>query len=111
MAALEGMYDDALKPKLLRSLLREYVPDDRNPFNNPSELSYVVYTIKTHKLLSEWSAQPMEQNSVDAWKLAVDSWVHRLLTLMSSNLVRIFLFTFIYLINWASIFVVENCSS
>ncbi|KAK6156280.1 hypothetical protein DH2020_010528 [Rehmannia glutinosa] len=86
MAASEGMYDVALKPKLLRSLLREYVPDERHPFSNPSELSYVVSTVKTHNLLSEWASQPVEQNVMDAWKSAVDSWVHRLLTLASSNL-------------------------
>ncbi|KAK6135923.1 hypothetical protein DH2020_030341 [Rehmannia glutinosa] len=90
MAASEGMYDVALKPKLLRSLLREYVPDERHPFSNPSELSYVVSTVKTHNLLSEWASQPVEQNVVDAWKSAVDSWVHRLLTLASSNLVLIY---------------------
>lgn len=87
MSATEGMYDVALKPKLLRSLLREYVPDEKHPFSNHSELSYVVSTIKTHKLLCEWTSQPVEQDLVDAWKSAVDSWVNRLLTLASSNLV------------------------
>ncbi|GFQ03160.1 hypothetical protein PHJA_002459800 [Phtheirospermum japonicum] len=86
MAASEGMYNVALKPKLLRSLLREYVPDERHPFSNPSELSYVVSTVKNHKLLSEWAPQPVEQDLVEAWKSAVDSWVNRLLTLASSNL-------------------------
>ncbi|KAL0322146.1 UNVERIFIED_CONTAM: hypothetical protein Scaly_2511000 [Sesamum calycinum] len=86
MSSSEGMYDVALKPKLLRSLLREYVPDEKHPFSNPSELLYVVSTVKTQKLLSEWAPQPLEQDLVDAWKSAVDSWVHRLLTLASSNL-------------------------
>ncbi|KAL6494296.1 hypothetical protein OROGR_031096 [Orobanche gracilis] len=86
MSASEGMYDVALKPKLLRSLLREYVPDERHTFSNPSEMSYVVATVKTHKLLSEWTTQPVEQDLVVAWKSAVDAWVHRLLTLASSNL-------------------------
>ncbi|CAA0824299.1 Unknown protein [Striga hermonthica] len=89
MAALQsedGMCDVAMKPKLLRSLLREYVPDERHPFTNPSELSYVVSTVKTHKLLYEWVPQPVKQDLVEAWKSAVDSWVHRLLTLASSNL-------------------------
>ncbi|KAL8551783.1 hypothetical protein ACS0TY_000736 [Phlomoides rotata] len=86
MSAPEGMYDVALKPKLLRSLLREYVPDEKHPFSNPSELSYVVSTVKTHKLLSEWTPQPVEEDVVEAWKSAVDSWVNRLLTLASSTL-------------------------
>lgn len=88
MSAPEGMNDVALKPKLLRSLLREYVPDEKHPFSNPSELSYVVSTIKTHKLLSEWTTQSGQEDVVEAWKLAVDSWVNRLLTLASSTLVR-----------------------
>ncbi|KAL6552669.1 hypothetical protein OROHE_008033 [Orobanche hederae] len=86
MSASESMYNVALKPKLLRSLLREYVPDEGPTFSNPSEMSYVVATVKTHKLLSEWTTQPVEQDLVVAWKSAVDSWVHRLLTLASSNL-------------------------
>ncbi|KAL6511369.1 hypothetical protein OROHE_020451 [Orobanche hederae] len=86
MSASQSMYDVALKPKLLRSLLREYVPDERHTFSNPSEMSYVVATVKTHKLLSEWTPPPVEQDLVVAWKSAVDSWVHRLLTLASSNL-------------------------
>ncbi|KAH6766913.1 hypothetical protein C2S52_017896 [Perilla frutescens var. hirtella] len=86
MSAPEGMYDVAMKPKLLRSLLREYVPDEKHPFINPSELSYVVSTVKTLKLLSEWTPQEVQQELVDAWKSAVDSWVNRLLALASSNL-------------------------
>ncbi|KAL3649681.1 hypothetical protein CASFOL_006084 [Castilleja foliolosa] len=86
MAVSESIYSVALKPKLLRSLLREYVPDERHPFSNPSELTYVVSTVKTHKLLSDWTPQPVEQDLAEAWKSAVDSWVHRLLTLASSNL-------------------------
>ncbi|KAL0303574.1 UNVERIFIED_CONTAM: hypothetical protein Sradi_6225500 [Sesamum radiatum] len=86
MSSSEGMYDVALKPKLLRSLLREYVPDEKHPFSNPSELLYVVSTVKTQKLLSEWAPLPLDQDLVDAWKSAVDSWVHRLLTLASSSL-------------------------
>ncbi|KAL0317251.1 UNVERIFIED_CONTAM: hypothetical protein Sangu_2139400 [Sesamum angustifolium] len=102
MSSSEGMYDVALKPKLLRSLLREYVPDEKHPFSNPSELLYVVSTVKTQKLLSEWAPQPLEQDLVDAWKSAVDSWVHRLLTLASSNLPTIGCFGLIFLSLWFS---------
>ncbi|XP_047973151.1 uncharacterized protein LOC125215692 [Salvia hispanica] len=86
MSAPEAMYDVAMKPKLLRSLLREYVPDEKHPFTNPSELSYVVSAVKTHKLLSERTPPETQQDLVDAWKSAVDSWVNRLLALASSNL-------------------------
>ncbi|XP_041992177.1 uncharacterized protein LOC121743062 [Salvia splendens] len=86
MSPPEAMYDVAMKPKLLRSLLREYVPDEKHPFTNPSELSYVVSAVKTHKLLSERAPPEAQQDLVDAWKSAVDSWVNRLLALASSNL-------------------------
>ncbi|KAL2227672.1 UNVERIFIED_CONTAM: hypothetical protein Sindi_2125900 [Sesamum indicum] len=106
MSSSEGMYDVALKPKLLRSLLREYVPDEKHPFSNPSELLYVVSTVKTQKLLSEWAPLPLEQDLVDAWKSAVDSWVHRLLTLASSSLVRIYIGIHKHII----IIIIINCT-
>lgn len=90
----EVTYDVAMKPKLLRSLLREYVPDEKHPFTNPSELSYVVSTVKTLKLLSESTPPEVQQDLVDAWKSAIDSWVNRLLVLASSNLVRRNVFSF-----------------
>ncbi|KAL2539840.1 Armadillo-type fold [Abeliophyllum distichum] len=80
------MDDVALKPKLLRLLLREYIPDEKHPFRNPSELLYVVFSIKTHKLLSEWSPQSTDQKLIVEWKSAVDYWVNRLLTLASSDM-------------------------
>lgn len=80
------MGDIRSNSKLLRSLLREYVPDEKHPFRNPSELSLVVSLIKTHKLLSESAQKSTDKNLIDELKSAVDSWVNRVSTLASSNM-------------------------
>lgn len=86
--AIQGMYDVALKPNLLRSLLKEYVPDERHPFTSPSDLSRVVSAVKTHRLLSECVPDSADQMLIDSWKSAVDAWVNRLTSLASSNVVK-----------------------
>ncbi|KAG7012950.1 hypothetical protein SDJN02_25703 [Cucurbita argyrosperma subsp. argyrosperma] len=80
-----NMYDPALKPRLLHKLLREHVPDDKQTFNDHSELSKVVSMVKIHNLLSE-SSSSMDQKLMDSWKSAVDSWVNRLLVLLSNDM-------------------------
>lgn len=90
MAATEysrGMYDDAFKPRLLRSLLKEYVPDEKHPIGNPSDLSHAVSVVKSHQLLSEGFSSSADQKLIETWKTAVDSWVNRILVLASSNMV------------------------
>ncbi|XP_026381355.1 uncharacterized protein LOC113275975 [Papaver somniferum] len=86
----DDMYDIRLKPKLLRSLMKDYLPDEKHPIPSPSELSYIVSTIKTHGLLSECVSsnndEPVEQKHMDKWKTTVDSWVERLLLLTSSKM-------------------------
>ncbi|XP_051141278.1 uncharacterized protein LOC127258473 [Andrographis paniculata] len=84
--ASDDLHDVARKPRLLRSLLRDYIPDAKHPFSNPLDMSFVVSVIKTHSLLSESAPQPTDDNVMNSWKLAVDSWMNRLLTLASSNL-------------------------
>lgn len=81
---IQGMYDVAFKPRLLRSLLKEYVPDEKHPLRNPSDLSHVISVAKSHQLLFESSS---DQKLVDSWKSAVDSWVNRIVALASSNMV------------------------
>ena len=85
----KNMYDVDMKPRLLRTLIKERVPDDKHPFENPAELSTVVSLIKTHGLLSESFSKSTDQKLVDNWKSAVDSWVERVLLLVSSNMVLI----------------------
>ncbi|XP_049380001.1 uncharacterized protein LOC125844716 [Solanum stenotomum] len=82
---IENMYDVALKPRLLRSLLKEYVPDLKHQFRNPSVLSYVVSAIKTHQLLSESAPPESDEKLIENWTAAVDSWINRVVGLASSD--------------------------
>ncbi|KAK4593338.1 hypothetical protein RGQ29_017452 [Quercus rubra] len=82
----KNMYDVDMKPRLLRTLIKERVPDDKHPFENPAELSTVVSLIKTHGLLSESFSKSTDQKLLDNWKSAVDSWVERVLLLVSNNM-------------------------
>ncbi|KAL0795827.1 hypothetical protein Bca101_067204 [Brassica carinata] len=76
----DDMCDLRLKPKILRNLLSEYVPNEKQPLVNFQSLSKVVSTISTHKLLSE--DHKLQSKS----KSAVDEWVERLLALVSSDM-------------------------
>ncbi|KAI3970796.1 hypothetical protein MKX01_024443 [Papaver californicum] len=87
----DNMYDIQLKPKLLRSLIKDYLLDEKHPISSPSQLSYVVSTIKTHGLLSECRSgnnneSVGQKKHMDKWKATVDSWVDRLLLLTSSKM-------------------------
>lgn len=91
MAAFDhfrNMYDVALKPRLLRTLIKEHIPDEKHPFSNPSELSRVVSMVKTHSLLAESFTESMDLKQIESWKSAVDAWVNRILTLASSDTVN-----------------------
>ncbi|XP_073028338.1 uncharacterized protein [Primulina eburnea] len=79
-----GLSDDERKAKLILSLLRKYVPDVKHPFLDPSDLSYVVTTVKTHKLLLERGLA--KQEVMDCWKKAVDSWDHRVRSLLAGDM-------------------------
>ncbi|PHT31615.1 hypothetical protein CQW23_27952 [Capsicum baccatum] len=90
--AASNMYDVALKPRLLRSLLKEYVPDLKHQFRNPPVLSYVVSAIKTHQLLSESAPLESDEKLIENWTATVDSWVNRVVALASSDTSRTFKF-------------------
>lgn len=83
----ENMHDSRLKPRLLKSMIQDRLPDDKQPFQAPHELAAVVSTIKTHALLSESFLEPCDPKLVESWKLAMDTWVEHLLSLISSNMV------------------------
>ncbi|KDP35790.1 hypothetical protein JCGZ_10426 [Jatropha curcas] len=89
MAGLENlkdMYDVALKPRMLRTLLKEEVPDEKKQqLGNPSKLSRVVSTIQTFKLLSESFNNSTEPKLIERWRSAIDDWVNRLLLLVSNS--------------------------
>ncbi|GMY20526.1 proline-, glutamic acid- and leucine-rich protein 1 isoform X2 [Fagus crenata] len=82
----KNMYNVSMKPRLLRTLIKERVPNETHPFENPAELSTVVSMIKTHGLLSESFGESMDQKLIENWKSAVDSWFERLLLLVSNNM-------------------------
>ncbi|EOA39675.1 hypothetical protein CARUB_v10008316mg [Capsella rubella] len=82
----EDMCDLRLKPKILRNLLSEYVPNEKQPLTNFLSLSKVVSNIATHKLLSESPLASVDQKHQALSKSAVDDWVDRLLALVSSDM-------------------------
>ncbi|AEE31198.1 proline-, glutamic acid/leucine-rich protein [Arabidopsis thaliana] len=82
----DDMCDLRLKPKILRNLLSEYVPNEKQPLTNFLSLSKVVSTISTHKLLSESPPASIDQKLHAKSKSAVDDWVARLSALISSDM-------------------------
>ncbi|XP_038710716.1 uncharacterized protein LOC120005252 isoform X4 [Tripterygium wilfordii] len=80
-----NMHDVELKPRLLRSLLKDQVPDEKRPFKSPSDLSRVINLVQTHKLLSESFTETIEEKRIQHWKSSFDEWVERLLTLVTIN--------------------------
>ncbi|XP_022739284.1 uncharacterized protein LOC111291678 [Durio zibethinus] len=87
---LESMYDVGLKPMMLRSLIRQYVLDEKNRplnFNNSCfELPKMVYILQTQRLLSESDVHSMDQKLTNIWKSAIDEWVNCLELLLSSDM-------------------------
>lgn len=101
MAAFEhfkDMYDVALKPRLLNTIIREHLPSADHPFSNPYELSKVVSLIKTHSLLSDSVTESLDPKLIKALKSSFTSWVDRLLLLISSHEVNFI--TFHYYTFW-----------
>lgn len=88
---VQNLYDVALKPRLLRSLINEHIPDEKQQLRNSLVLSHIVSAIKTHELLSEIRVVQSVDNKklIEKWKSAVDLWIDRVLMLVSSNMVII----------------------
>uniref|UniRef100_A0A803NB77 Pre-rRNA-processing protein RIX1 N-terminal domain-containing protein n=1 Tax=Chenopodium quinoa TaxID=63459 RepID=A0A803NB77_CHEQI len=77
MAAFDhskDLNDVALKPRLLRILLKDQLPDETRPLRNPSEISTIISTLKIHSLLSEDIPPSAHQKHVSDWSSAVDAW-------------------------------------
>ncbi|KAA3478330.1 proline-, glutamic acid and leucine-rich protein 1 [Gossypium australe] len=86
---LENMYDVGLKPVMLRSLIRQYLPAENHPLNlNNScfKLPSLVSILQTHSLLSELDSQSIDPKLINTWKSAVDDWLSCLLSLLSSDM-------------------------
>lgn len=89
MSHIKNMYDIRLKPRLLRSLIKDYLPEEyRHPTPNPHELSYLVDTLKTFRLLSEAFPDECSSEVVENWTAAVDEWIERLLVLVNCEMVN-----------------------
>lgn len=85
----QNLYDVALKPRILRSLIDEHIPEEKQQLRNPLVLEHVVSAIKTHELLSERVVQSGDNKKlIEKWKSAVDLWIDRVLMLVSSNMVN-----------------------
>ncbi|XP_050212962.1 uncharacterized protein LOC126664559 [Mercurialis annua] len=84
--ASADMYDVALKPRMLHTLLKEDVPDDtsKKPLGNASKLSRIVSTVQTFSLLSESFSTTADPKLIQHWKSAVDDWVNRVLALVAN---------------------------
>ncbi|WVZ17528.1 hypothetical protein V8G54_010510 [Vigna mungo] len=83
------MYEVAFKPRLLLSLIRDHLPDEKSSFSDPSKLSKAVSLVKTHSLLSEsFLADSTSAKVIEAWKSAFSSWVNRIFSLLSTSMVE-----------------------
>ncbi|KAL0919984.1 hypothetical protein M5K25_009080 [Dendrobium thyrsiflorum] len=79
-----GMDDCCLKPPMLRSVVRDRLPDEKRPFR-VVELTAVLSHVRTHGLLFERHSDIADRKLVEAWRSAVDGWVERVLSLASSS--------------------------
>ncbi|GKV39759.1 hypothetical protein SLEP1_g47481 [Rubroshorea leprosula] len=83
----KDMYDVKLKPRMLRTLIRKHLPDEKQPLHSSFELAKVVSTIQTHSLLSEsFEEESTDQKLIQSWNSVIDDWVNRVLLLASSNM-------------------------
>ncbi|XP_071707764.1 uncharacterized protein [Rutidosis leptorrhynchoides] len=84
---VQNLNDVALKPRLLRSLIKEHIPDENQQLRNSLVLSHVVSAIKTHELVTESVSQSDDNKKLIAkWKSSVDLWIDRVLMLISSKM-------------------------
>ncbi|XP_044462220.1 proline-, glutamic acid- and leucine-rich protein 1-like isoform X3 [Mangifera indica] len=83
---VKDMYDVKLKPRMLRTLIREQFPDENHPGRLPPELTKLISLLRTHELLSESFNDSVDKTLKESWKSAVDDWLHAVLSLVSSNM-------------------------
>ncbi|CAN6244092.1 unnamed protein product [Urochloa humidicola] len=84
---LAGVNDPWLKPRLLRALLAERLPQPGGADLPPVELASVLHAVRTHGLLTEALPEraPADPKLAEAWRAAVDSWVERVVALVESD--------------------------
>lgn len=98
---LHSMHDQALRPRLLYTVMGTHLPDDKQLPRAPGQLSVAVASIRRHHLL--WESSPSGASGLhflqgtkglDSSKVAVDAWMEKLLSLLSSTVVCSFLLVF-----------------
>ena len=84
---LAGVNDPWLKPRLLRALVAERLPQPGGTELPPVELASVLGAVRTHGLLTEGlpDRAPEDPKLAEAWRAAVDSWVERVVALVESD--------------------------
>ncbi|CAN6251339.1 unnamed protein product [Urochloa humidicola] len=84
---LAGVNDPWLKPRLLRAVVAERLPQPGGAELPPMELTSVLDAVRTHGLLTEAlpDRAPADPKLAEAWLAAVDSWVERVVALVESD--------------------------
>ncbi|XVF60510.1 hypothetical protein PTKIN_Ptkin08bG0053100 [Pterospermum kingtungense] len=79
------VYDVKLKPRILEYLMNDQIPNEIDHSPQHCDLQRVVNAIRNLGLLSEsLPEEAINSGIVQDWALAVDSWVDRVLSLVSS---------------------------
>ncbi|KAL1151175.1 hypothetical protein V6Z11_A09G023400 [Gossypium hirsutum] len=82
----QDVYDVKLKPKILEYLMNDQIPNENDHSPQQCDLQRVVNAIKNLGLLSESLPEGTKNSKIcEDWAIAVDSWVHRVLSLVSSS--------------------------
>ncbi|CAN6231417.1 unnamed protein product [Urochloa humidicola] len=84
---LAGVNDPWLKPRLLRAVVAERLPQPGGAELPPVELASILDAVRTHGLLTEAlpDRAPADPKLAEAWRAAVDSWVERVVALVESD--------------------------
>ncbi|MBA0557371.1 hypothetical protein Golob_014446 [Gossypium lobatum] len=81
----QDVYDVKLKPRILEYLMNDQIPNENDPSPQQCDLQRVVNAINNLGLLSESLPEGTKNSKIaEDWAIAVDSWVHRVLSLVSS---------------------------
>ncbi|PPD73078.1 hypothetical protein GOBAR_DD30029 [Gossypium barbadense] len=80
----QDVYDVKLKPRILEYLMNDQIPNENDPSPQQCDLQRVVNAINNLGLLSESLPEGTKNSKIaEDWAIAVDSWVHRVLSLVS----------------------------
>ncbi|CAD6248182.1 unnamed protein product [Miscanthus lutarioriparius] len=87
---LGDVNDPWLKPRLLRALVTERLPQPGGAAAelSPTEVASILEAVRTHGLLTEdlpARGAPASPKLAEAWRAAVDAWVERVVALVESD--------------------------